>query len=199
LNRAVAHVKPPRVIDENAFGALVSYVTIEDDEYGLEDIATFQSRAEDFRRLCTEALASGAPPNAHAVFMGHALYVEVPETEEKPKLVGFVRSLREQLKERDVFTAAIVTFGGRWVMREDAVDVEVVTGTNYRLVTMSLPSEPLRKALHVEAACHAATDGEGWGPGLYLDSEALEPLGLNLKNQPTPLHIGDATYFRVGR
>lgn len=195
----MAHVKPRRVIDENAFGALVSYVTIEEDEYGLEDAATFQSRADEFRRLCRDALAHGAPTNAHAVFMGHALYVEVPEADEKPKLVSFVRTLREQLQERDVVTAGIVTFGGRWVLREDAVDVDVVTGANYRLVTMSLPSEPLRKALHAEAACHATGGAEGWGPGLYIDSEALEPLGLNLKNQPTPLYIGDDTYFRVGR
>jgi hypothetical protein len=39
----------------------------------------------------------------------------------------------------------------------------------------------------------------GWGPGLYLDTEAVEALGLNLKNQPTALNVAEATFFRVGR
>ncbi len=188
------------MIDENAFGALISYVAIEDDEYQSEDTDTFQSLADEFKRCCVEALRNGAPaPNTHAVFTGHALYVELPEAEQKPKLVTFVRALREQLQERAIVTAGILTFGGRWVMREDVVDIDVEEGRDYRLATVSLPSEPFRKALHVEAACHGAGDVAGWGPGLYFDADVLEPLGLNLKNQPTPLHIGDATFFRVGR
>lgn len=188
------------VIDENALGALISYVAIEEDEYRSETTDTFRSRAEEFRRCCVEALRNGAPaPNTHAVFTGHALYVEVPEADVKPKLVAFVRTLREQLRDREIETAGIVTFGGRWVTREDVVDIEVEEGADYRLATVSLPSEPFRKALHAEAACHGTGDVAGWGPGLYFDTEILEPLGLNLKNQPTPLYIGDTMYFRVGR
>lgn len=188
------------MIDENAFGALISYVAIEDDEYQFEGTETFQSRAGQFRRACLEALATAAPArNTHALFLGHALYVEFPEADEKPTLVAFVRSLRDRLREQEIVTAGIVTYGGRWVESEDIARVTCAEGEGYRLTEVSMPSEPLRKALLVEAACHGFGGAEGWGTGLYFDAEVLEPLGLNLKNQPTPLTAGDGTYFRVGR
>lgn len=188
------------MIDENAFGALISYVAIEDDEYQSEGTETFCARVALFRTACLDALAASPPaPNTHALFLGHALYVEFPEAEDKPGLVPFVRSLREHLREHDVVTAGIVTYGGRWVETEDCAPVSHTEGAGYRLTEVSMPSEPLRKALLVEAACQGVGGAEGWGAGLYFDAEALQPLGLNLKNQPTPLFAGDGTYFRVGR
>lgn len=186
------------MIDENALGALISYVALEDDEYESDDTGPFAARITDFRGVCLDTLRDGAPAaNTHALFMGHALYVEVPETEQKPKLVSFVRTLRERLGERSIVTAAVVTFGGRWVQCEDVVEVDVIESEHFRWAEVSLPSEPLRKALQVEAAWREKASG--WEPGLYFDAEALEPLGLNLKNEPTPLYIGDTTCFRVGR
>jgi len=188
------------VIDENAFGALISYLAIEEDEYQFEGTDTFCARATLFRTACLDALAAAPPaPSTHALFFGHALYVEFPETEDKPTLVAFVRSLRDHLRENEVITAGIVTYGGRWVESEDSARVSLSEGAGYRLTEVSMPSEPLRKALLVEAACQGVGGAEGWGAGLYFDAEALQPLGLNLKNQPTPLFAGDGTYFRVGR
>lgn len=188
------------VIDENAFGALISYIAIEDDEYQSDDTETFRERALAFRKACLEALEVAPPaPNTHALFMGHALYLEFPEGEGKPSLVTFVRSLRDHLREREIVTAGVVTYGGRWVERDDWAETRFVQGQGYQLTEVSLPSEPLRKALSVEAACHGVGPSEGWGSGLYFDAEALEPLGLNLKNQPTALSAADWTFFRVGR
>lgn len=188
------------MIDENAFGALISYVTLEEDEYASEDTVTFEARVEQFRAACLDAVRERPPGhNTHAVFLGHALYVEVPEGDEKPPLVAFVRALRDRLKQADIGSAGIITHGGRWVEREDSVRVEVVEGESYRMTELSLPSEPFRKALAVDTACHGVGATEGWGQGLYLDAEALQPLGLNLKNQPTPLYVGEGVYFRVGR
>jgi hypothetical protein len=200
LNPILRRDKPRAVIDENAFGALISYLAIEDDEYQFEGTETFRSRSGQFRSACLEALAAAPPArNTHALFLGHALYVEFPEAEDKPSLVSFVRSLRDRLREQEIATAGIVTYGGRWVETEDLAQISLTHGEGYKLAEVSMPSEPLRKALLVEAACHGVSGAEGWGAGLYFDAEVLEPLGLNLKNQPTPLVAGDGTYFRVGR
>ena len=188
------------MIDENAFGALISYVAIEEDEYQSEGTETFQARFGVFREACRRALAAAPPaPCTHAIFLGHALYLEFPDGDQKPTIVAFVRSLRDRLREQDVITAGILTYGGRWVEAEDPAEVSLSNGDGYQLAEVSLPSEPLRKALLVEAACHGVGGVEGWGAGLYFDAEVLGPLGLNLKNQPTALVAGDGIYFRVGR
>lgn len=188
------------MIDENAFGVLVSYVGIEDDEYEHDDTAAFAQRIECLRDVCKRVLQSNPPAaNAHAVFWGHALYVEFPEPDGKPALLPFVRMLREQLRDSGIETAGIVTFGGRWVAQEDCVELSVTAINGVRLASVSMPSEPLRKALYAETACHGFDGAEGWGTGLFFDADALEPLGLNLKNQPTPLYVADATFVRVGK
>lgn len=186
--------------DENAFGLLISYVGIEDDEYEHDDTAAFAERIVRLRDVCTQALAANPPAaNTHAVFWGHALYVEFPEPDAKPSLLSFIRTLREQLLEHGIETAGIVTFGGRWVEQEDRVDLNVAEHNGVRIATVSMPSEPLRKALYAETACQGFDGALGWGTGLFFDADALEPLGLNLKNQPTPLSVADATFVRVGK
>ena len=42
-------------------------------------------------------------------------------------------------------------------------------------------------------------DGSGWGPGLYLDTEAAEALGMTPKNAPTVLRAAGASFYRAGR
>lgn len=188
------------MIDENAFGVLVSYVGIEDDEYEHEDTKAFVERITCLRDACTRVLHTAPPAvNTHAVFWGHALYVEFPEPETKPSVLPFIRTLREQLREQGIETAGIVTFGGRWVEEEDRVGLSVTEQGGVRIASVSMPSEPLRKALYAETACQGFNGFEGWGTGLFFDADALEPLGLNLKNQPTPLYVADATFVRVGK
>lgn len=188
------------VTDENAFGLLISYVGIEDDEYEHDDTAAFAERIVRLRDVCTQALANNPPaPNTHAVFWGHAFYVEFPEFDGKPSLLPFIRTLREQLREHGIETAGIVAFGGRWVEQEDRVDLNVAEYNGVRIASVSMPSEPLRKALYAETACQGFDGAAGWGTGLFFDADALEPLGLNLKNQPTPLYVADATFVRVGK
>jgi hypothetical protein len=74
-----------------------------------------------------------------------------------------------------------------------------VAGVEWQPV--SLPSEPLRRALYAETATHSAdeNDHSGWGPGIYVDTEAIEALGRTLKNAPTPLAVAGATFYRVAR
>jgi len=64
----------------------------------------------------------------------------------------------------------------------------------------SRPSEPLRKALYADTATRPDADGEGgWGPGLYVDTEAVEALGRTPKNAPTTLRVAGAEFYRVAR
>ena len=55
-------------------------------------------------------------------------------------------------------------------------------------------------ALLAEAATHGDEQAavEGWGPGLYLDVEAVEALGRKPKNAPTILRAGGVEFFRAG-
>jgi hypothetical protein len=81
-----------------------------------------------------------------------------------------------------------------------SVSTEHVGGAG--LVTVSHPSEPLRRALTAEAASRVEGEGEtalGWGPGLYLDVEAAEALGLAPKNAPTVLSVPGIRAYRVSR
>lgn len=63
------------------------------------------------------------------------------------------------------------------------------------------PSEPLRKVLAAEAFAQPTTSGtldSGWGPGLYVERDAIEQLGKNLKNAPTSLAALSSTFYRIG-
>lgn len=63
------------------------------------------------------------------------------------------------------------------------------------------PSEPLRKALAAEAFAQPTTSGAvdgGWGPGLYVEKEAIEQLGKSLKNAPTELAALSSIFYRIG-
>jgi hypothetical protein len=190
------------LIDENAFGLLVSYFDIENDEYALER-EEFVERFEQFRSGVLEFVAASPPGDAvHALDFGHALYFELAQGDEKAEPVGWLRALRKRLEEHALQTVGIVSYGGRWV---DAGSSQPPTGPekygDLQVLRLALPSEPLRKALDADAATRQLddTDPEGWGPGLYVDTEAIEALGKALKNAPTPLCAGTGTFYRVSR
>jgi hypothetical protein len=56
----------------------------------------------------------------------------------------------------------------------------------------------LRRALYADAAAHGPDGENGWGPGVFVDEEAVTALSRTFKNAPTPLHAGGATFFRIG-
>ena len=190
----------PGVIDENAFGVLISYLTVEEDEYDSATTTSFVERVAAFEATCEQTLDDcRLGEHTTCVHFGHAFYAELPEASERPGVVQYLRTVREALTELGISSAGILTFGGRWGKEEDVVELRVRKTSAAQVADISLPSEPLRKALHAEAACHGMGSEAGWGAGLYFDTEAVEALGLNLKNQPTPLSVADGTFFRVGR
>jgi hypothetical protein len=187
------------MIDENAFGLLIAYFSLEDDEYAGER-EDFVERYAAFARIVRERLAEHPPGGGgHAVDLGHALYLELLEDHEPSDLIGWLKATRSALAEQDYRTAGILSFGSSWVDTE-APRSETVQVGKLTLTRVSLPSEPLRRALLAEAATHGdeETGVEGWGPGLYLDIEAVEALGKKPKNEPTVLRTSGVRFFRAG-
>jgi len=187
------------MLDENAFGLLISYHNLEDDEYAGER-ADFIERYAAFGALVRARLAEHPPATpAHALDLGHALYVELLDDAEHGDLVAWLKSFRAALTEHGYQSAGVLTFGSAWVdataPRPDALDCGAI-----RLTRASLPSEPLRRALLAEAATHADEEAgiPGWGAGLYLDVDAVEALGRRPKNEPTILRTGGARFYRAG-
>ncbi len=187
------------MIDENAFGLLIAYLNIEEDEYAGER-EQFVLRYNAFRSLLRDRLRDAPPSDsARALELGHAFFVELLEDEIGCDLIAWLRTLRTELGDSGYVTAGILTYGSSWY---DAADPQpaVTEVAKCRVVSASGPSEPLRRALGAEAACRGDEDAAapGWGPGLYLDVDAVEALGRKPMNQPTILRSNGAEFFRAG-
>jgi hypothetical protein len=186
------------MIDENAFGLLVSYYEVEDDEYSLER-EQFVARMRAFRATldeCLEALPLGR--GVRALDLGHALYLEVDEGDEVEDPFGWLRMVRARLAGREFRTAAVLSHGSRWTEEGDAAAARIEQVGEVSMCRASWPSEALRRALYADAACRQDEDSPGWGPGLYVDAEAIEAMDRKLKNVPTPLLASGATFYRFG-
>ena len=185
--------------DENAFGVLIGYHAIEDDEYSLEP-AEFAARFCEFRaavRSCVEAF-----PLARAAVvreLGHAVYLEFADGDQLEDPIGWIKTVRAKLSALELKSACVLSHGGRWQSEPREEFPPSTNGVEWQSV--SLPSEPLRRALYAETATHGSDehDESAWGPGIYVDTEAVEALGRTLKNAPTPLAVAGATFFRVAR
>ena len=185
--------------DENAFGVLIGYHAIEDDEYSLEP-EQFAARFREFRsavRDCVEGfpLASAAVARE----LGHAVYLEFADGDQLEDPITWIKTVRAKLNASDLKSVGVLSHGGRWLSEAADELPPNVTGIEWQPV--SLPSEPLRRALYAETATHGADehDEAAWGPGIYVDTEAVEALGRTLKNAPTPLAVAGATFYRVAR
>lgn len=184
------------MIEENAFGVLVSWYDIEESEYGMEP-EEFAGRWCEFANAWQEALTVfQLGTGAEALDLGHALYVEIGDGDQNEDPIVWLKMVRARIAEKGFTTVGVVSHGGRFreLPRPDGdcpVPIRVA----------SPPSEALRRALFAETACHEDEElaPDGWGPGIYVDSEAIEALGRQLKNAPTPLASGGATFFRVAR
>jgi len=188
------------MIDESAFGLLIAYLTLEDDEYAGER-ADFVARYAAFLELCRTRLREAPAGSAtRALELGHAFYVELIEGEQAPDVITWLKRTRAALTEQGFGVAGILTYGSTWLPETEERPISEVVGPAV-LVRASGPSEPLRRALLAESAARGNEDAEqpGWGPGLYLDVEAVEALGKKPKNAPTVLRAGGAEFYRSGQ
>lgn len=187
--------------DENAFGVLVAYFDIDEDEYAREP-DDFVTRFTEFRSAALGFFSEFPLAAAvHVIDVGHALFAEIADGDQLDDPMAWGKALRAALRGRGIETSVFVTHGGRWVEEDGGPPAEVDrSGSGSVYVQASRPSEPLRRALlGWAAACRAdSEDTSGWGPGLYVDTEAVEALGRAPKNAPTPLVMAGATFYRLG-
>jgi hypothetical protein len=190
------------MIDENAYGVLISYFAIEDEEYALER-DEFIQRLKSFQKAwqaCVNDLPLGDSPRAFD--LGHAVYLELAEDDLTGDPLTWLREARARLSEAELDSVGVLSYGGRWLAAEDAgVSPTVLELESTAVHQLALPSEPLRHALDADSAARMTLGDEvvGWGPGLYVETDAIEALGRKLKNAPTPLEAGGATFYRIGR
>jgi hypothetical protein len=185
--------------DENAFGVLIGYHAIEDDEYALEP-EQFAARFCEFRRAVRDCVATF--PLAKPVVareLGHAVYLEFADGDQLEDPIGWIKTVRAKLNALELKSAGVLSHGGRW--QSDGPEELPLSEPGVEWHSVSLPSEPLRRALYAETATHGSDEADeaAWGPGIYVDTEAVEALGRTLKNAPTPLAVAGATFFRVAR
>jgi hypothetical protein len=185
------------MIDEDAFGILLSYYEVEDDEYGTDDRALFVQRFQAFERLALLAVMSlELSADHHVVCLGHAVYAEVADREDMPQLFARFRAAAARLSSEGFVNVAVLSHGGRWVEEGRGAELSI-TAEAPTVARISRPSEPLRRALFVAALAQGDEQVEGWGPGVYADTDALEALGKTPKNAPTVLRAPGAEFFRV--
>ncbi len=184
-------------VDEDAFGILFSYCEVETDEYGQDDPLVFVRRFREFERCALELTRGMAlPDDHHVVCLGHAVYAEFRDSDPGAQLLGRVRRAAAELAVRGYVNVTVLTYGARWV-REAADPDLAIDGLGPRVVRLSRPSEPLRRALDLETLARLDDAGSGWGPGMYVDVEALEALGRTPKNAPTVFSAKGADFFRL--
>lgn len=188
------------MLDENAFGLIISYLHVEDDEYGLDPEA-FADRLGKFNEAVS-ALLSEQPlaEGVSALDFGHAVYLEWADGDQVTSPIVWLRQARSHLKEQlGIDCVGILSHGSRWLRESESLP-ETHQAGGVPVTRIARSSEALRRALYAETACHGDEESANtpWGNGLYLDTEAVEALALKLKNAPTPLEVGGATFYRAG-
>jgi hypothetical protein len=154
------------MIDQNAFGLLISYFTLEDDEYCGEREDFVQRYCEFAECIVTELTQRPPALGARAIDLGFALYVEFEDGDQHGDPIAWLRQLRATLASADYATAAFLTHGSVWI-DEAEPRPDILDCGGLKLVRACRSSEPLRRALWGEAATHQdeASSTFGWGPG----------------------------------
>ena len=188
------------LIDQNAFGLLLSFHDIENAEYSLGP-EEFVERFEQFRATALgfareKPLASGLS----ALDLGHAIYFEFEDGDQLLDPMSWLRELYKALTAEDFAVVAVLSHGGRWVAVEGAPlsAPDGAVDAPLELVRAKPPSEALRRALYADTASHGASGDDGWGAGVFVDEDAVAALKRAFKNAPTALCVAGATFFRIG-
>jgi hypothetical protein len=214
-NAPVADRKDRSVIDENTFGVLLAHYDLESIEYSLAEDAFLAYIGRFLAAIDTNIAAQPLGDALRRIDLGHAVYLEFADGDQLSDPIAWVRGMRQQLVEADLPNICVLTAGGRWISPKDEVPAEVNDLPAEKAADLERksgawrvnspraygPSEALRKALAAEAFAQPTTSGDsiqGWGPGLYIDKDAVEQLGKSLKNAPTTLPVLSGTFYRIG-
>lgn len=187
------------MFDENAFGILIEYFDLEDDEYAESEPDNFALRFKEFSRLAIDRFVEAPPASsARVTNLGHAIFAEFEQEARSANLIAWAKQARAQLSELGFSTVVVVTHGGRWLDEDASPWVTTSERGALKIAEVSLPSEPLRRALLASSAAHGLYDEGGWGPGVYVDTEAVEAMKLTPRNRPTSFSVAGAEFFRLG-
>lgn len=188
------------MIDENAFGILLCYFDVEEDEYSTENTREFVEQFQSFKDLSLSLLdEAGLPEKRRSICFGHSVYTEFQDDEDSPQLFAAVRRAAARLLNYGFENIVVLSHGSRWVEEQTGEPPEVVQKSQglAEVVHFSPPSEPLRRALNAESMARPDDELGGWGAGVYVDTEAIEALGKQPKNAPTQLRACGATFYRI--
>lgn len=188
------------MVDENAFGFLLSWFDAEEVEYS-QSADKFPPRVIVFRSAVADYLENHPlGEGTSAIDFGTSVYVEIGDGDQSADVLGWMKEFRAYLTEGGWLTFGVITHGGRWVVRDPGVAMKPMVGT-VRVLASTGPSEAMRKALNAEAMSRDddETGETGWGPGLFVDADVFDALGRKLKNEPTPLRHAGSCYFRISR
>jgi hypothetical protein len=190
------------LIDENAFGVLIAHYDLESIEYDMAP-EVFIEYLGRFSRLVEERISlSPLATFLRKVELGHAYYFEFADGDQLIDPITWVRETRKTFVANDLPNVCVLCEGGRWV-DERPVDASMAAEPSQdpRPICFG-PSEPLRKALATESLAQPTTAKEpeevGFGPGLYVEKDAIERLGKSLKNVPTALPVLSSVFYRIG-
>jgi hypothetical protein len=192
-------------MDENAFGIWLAYYDVEDDEYAEDDTSTFVHRFQSFETTVLSYLAEvPVSERARTLCLGHGVYIEFEDGDETTAIMPWVRALRSALEAAQFATVAVLTHGSRWIDEAESngsAERNAGADGSAGALRFSRPSEPLRRALYADTATRPDESDEerSWGPGFYVDVDAIEALGKAPKNAPTVLISGGAGFYRVSR
>ncbi|HEY5957270.1 MAG TPA: hypothetical protein VIV60_11980 [Polyangiaceae bacterium] len=187
------------MIDENAFGVLIAIFDPEDAEYSLENAAFLDFLGRFARAIETRLGEQPLAEGLRRLDLGHAQYLEFADGDQSVDPIVWVRQTRQRLIDADLPNLCVLAAGGRWI--DSPATDEAPTGTSSEYSVTVGPSEPLRKALAAEAFAQPTTSAEtddSWGPGLYVEKDAIEQLGKSLKNTPTALPVLSTLFYRIG-
>lgn len=187
-----------QLIDQNAFGLWVGWFDAEEVEYSAS-ADKFAPRILVLRAAVSDYCASFPLGERVSVLdLGTSFYFEVEDGDHTEDPVAWLRSLRAFLEQGDWATFGAVTYGGRWCAAPTLQPLGF--GSMARLASFG-PSEPFLRAVAAQALAHDDEDAgtEGWGTGMFVDLDVLEAMNRKLKNEPTTLRAGGASFVRIAR
>lgn len=182
--------------DQNAFGLWVGWFDAEDVEYSAS-ADKFAPRIVVLRAAVSDYCASFPLGDRVSVLdLGTSFYFEVEDGDQTEEPIAWLRALRVFLAQGDWATFGAVTYGGRW---SAAPGAEPLAFAGMEKLGSFGPSEPFLRAVAAQALAHDDEDAGtlGWGTGLFVDLDVLEALQRKLRNEPTTMRAGGASFVRI--
>ena len=184
------------MIDENAFGILLSYFDVEDDEYGLERDA-FVVRFRAFREVVRECLRDlPLGRGVRAIDLGHAHYVEVADGSQSESPLKWARKMRAHGSTSAGSSASrpslTVADGSMKRSRSSRPNTSETRESSRCRIRASHFAAPCTQTLPL---ARMTTNPLVGAPVFISTPKRREALNMIPKNAPTILYVAGAGFF----